>query len=260
MSASAIYAGAVVHTRFKPVRHRFGYRMPWMLLDIDELPALSRGLRLFSVNCANLFAFHDCDHGAGVDAPLRPQIEHQMRRAGIEPDGGPLRVLCMPRVAGLVFNPLSVFFCHRIDGSLAALLYEVNNTFGQRHGYFIPVRPPASSTVHQGCAKRFHVSPFMDMAMTYRFRVSVPGARASVAIDVLDNDDRILSAAFAGRRLPLTDGNLLRAFLRHPILAFQVLGAIHWEALRLWRKGVRARKLPTPPAEPVSIMSAEPYP
>ena len=257
MTASAIYAGVVVHTRFRPVRHRFSYRMPWMLLDIDELPDLARRLHLLSVNRANLFAFYDRDYLAGIDAPLRPQIEHHMRRAGIEADGGALRVLCMPRVAGLVFNPLSVFFCHRIDGSLAALLYEVNNTFGQRHGYLIPVKRPAFSTVHQECAKRFHISPFMDMAMTYRFRVSVPGSRASVAIDVQNNGDRILSAAFAGRRLPLTDGNLLRAFLRHPILAFQVLGAIHWEALRLWRKGIEVRRLPTPPAEPVSIMSTE---
>ena len=260
MTTSAIYVGAVVHTRFRPVEHRLRYLMPWMLLDLDELPALARRLRFFSVNRFNLFAFNDRDHGAGSEGPLRDRIERQMRRAGIEPDGGAIRVLCMPRVAGSAFNPLTVFFCYRGDGLLSAMLYEVNNTFGQRHGYLVPVAEPEAKTgtIRQSCAKRLHVSPFMDMAMTYHFRVSIPDIRAAVAIEVNDDRGRVLSAVFTGRRLPLTDGNLLQVFLRHPLLAFQVLSAIHWEALKLWRKGVAVRRQPPPPSETVSILSLEP--
>jgi DUF1365 family protein len=253
VTLSAIYAGSVVHTRLRPVRHRLRYRMLSLLLDLDELPELARRLTLFSVNRWNLFQFRDRDHGDGTDTKLRPQIETQLRRAGIEPDGGPIRVLCMPRIAGMVFNPLSVFYCHRRDGALAALLYEVNNTFGQRHSYLIPIGAQGQPELRHFCAKQFHVSPFMDMAMTYHFRLALPAERVAVAIEGRDAAGPVISAAFAGRRSPLTDWHLLKAFLRHPLLAMQVLGAIHWEALKLWRKGVKIRRLPPLPADPVSI-------
>jgi hypothetical protein len=260
MSASAIYHGQVVHTRFRPVRHRLQHRLMWLLLDLDELPALARRLRLFSFNRFGLVDFRERDHGDGSTRPLRAQIEAQLRQAGLEPDGGAIRVLCMPRVLGSVFNPISVFFCHHADGSLQAVLYEVNNTFGDRHVYLIPVdEADARHTVlRQSCAKRLHVSPFMDMAMTYRFRISPPGEHAMIAIVGHDVDGAVIAAAFAGRRHDLTDANLLRACLTRPVLAMQVLGAIHWEALKLWRKGLRLRRRPAPPAESMSIGSPAP--
>ena len=138
MTVSAIYHGQVVHTRFRPVRHRLKHRLMWLLLDLDELPMLARRLRLFSLNRFNLVDFRDRDHGDGSSTALRAQIEAALASAGLEPDGGAIRVLCMPRVLGTVFNPLSVFFCHRADGRLRAMLYEVNNTFGDRHSYLHP--------------------------------------------------------------------------------------------------------------------------
>lgn len=263
MTASAIYTGSVVHARWKPVRHRLRYRALYLLLDLDELAELTRRLRLFSTRRFNLFGFRARDHADGSDRSLRLQVETHLRRAGIEPDGGPIRLLAMPRVLGMVFNPLSVYFCHRADGSLAALLYEVNNTFGERHSYLIPtagdVACAADKVLRQSCAKRFYVSPFLDMSLTYHFRVTVPDERASVVVQTHDADGPILTALFAGTRAPLTDANLCRAFLRHPLLAMQVLGAIHWEALKLWRKGMRLRPRPTPPVEAVSItLPAEP--
>jgi len=254
MSSSAIYAGAVVHTRLRPKRHRLRYRMFCLLLDLDELTDLHQRLNLFSARGFNLFGFQQRDHGDGGTTPLRVQIEAHLLRAGIDIAGGAISVLCMPRVLGFVFNPLSVFFCHHADGTLAAMLYEVNNTFGQRHGYLIPVEGTDQDQHRQICAKRFHVSPFMDMAMTYRFRITRPKERVGVAIDVTDADGSVLTAAFAGRRRPLTDGNLLRAFLRHPLLALQVLAGIHWEALKLWRKGIPLRRLPPAPAEAITII------
>ncbi len=260
MTVSAIYHGQVVHTRFRPVRHRLKHRLMWLLLDLDELPMLARRLRWFSLNRFNLVDFRDRDHGDGSPAPLRAQIEQHLLRAGLESDGGAIRVLCMPRVLGTVFNPLSVFFCHRADGGLRAMLYEVNNTFGDRHGYLIPVDAADADrpVLRQTCAKQLYVSPFMDMAMTYRFRIAPPGERAVVAIEGHDAEGPMIAAAYAGRRHTLTDGNLLRAFIARPLLAAQVLGAIHWEALKLWRKGARLRARPQPPVEAVSIAGGHP--
>jgi hypothetical protein len=255
MTVSAIYHGQVVHTRWRPVRHRLKHRMMWLLLDLDELALLSRRLRMFSLNRFNLVDFRERDHGDGSTVPLRAQIEQSLRRAGIEPEGGAIRALCMPRVLGTVFNPLSVFFCHRADGGLHAMLYEVNNTFGDRHTYVIPV-PEADShrpVQRQSCAKQLHVSPFMDMAMSYRFRIALPKEHAVVAIEGHDANGPLLAAAYAGQRHDLTDTNLLRAFVTRPLLGVQVLGAIHWEALKLWRKGMRLRPRPLPPADAISV-------
>lgn len=257
MTASAIYTGSVVHRRWKPVRHDLRYRALYLLLDLDELPALVRRLRFFSTRGFNLFGFHARDHGAGTGEPLRAQIEAHLRAAGIATEGGAIRLLCMPRVLGTVFNPLSVYYCHRADGTLAAVLYEVNNTFGERHSYLIPVSPraPAESllALRQSCAKRFYVSPFMDMALTYHFRLTLPGERLGLVVSAHDTDGATLTASFAGSRVPLTDANLWRSFLRHPLLAMQVLGGIHWEAMKLWRKGMRLRTRPAPPVEPITI-------
>jgi len=260
MTESAIYAGSVVHTRLRPVRHRLRYRMMWLLLDLDEVAALGRRLRLFSFNRFNLFDFRERDHGSGEAEALKPQIERHLRQAGLEPDGGPIRLLCMPRVLGFVFNPLSVYYCHRRDGTLLAALYEVNNTFGQRHSYLVPLDRGAGPVAHRTCTKQFHVSPFMDMDMTYHLRIVAPGPRASVAIESHDAAGLMMSAAFTGRRRDLTDGNLLRAFLRHPMLAAQVVGGILWEALKLWRKGVAVRALPPAPPRPISIAVAQDRP
>ncbi len=259
MTVSAIYHGQVVHRRFRSVRHRLRHRMLWLLLDLDELPLLSQRLRLFSLNRFNLVDFRDCDHGAGTRVSLRMQIEAHLQRAGLEADGGAIRVLCMPRVLGTVFNPLSVFFCHRANGRLSAMLYEVNNTFGERHSYLIPVAEADAGrpVLRQSCAKRLHVSPFMDMQMTYRFRVTPPAERAVVAIEGRDADGPVIATVYAGVSSALTDANLLRAFLAQPLLAAQVLGAIHWEALKLWRKGVRLRAKPRPPAELVSVVRGD---
>jgi len=237
--ASALYVGQVTHTRLRPTRHRLRYRMLSLLLDLDELAELDRSLRLFSVDRFNLFGFSGRDHLAGTDASLRSQVEAELRGAGIEPDGGPIRLLAMPRVLGGVFNPLSLFYCFGRDGALRAVLHEVNNTFGQRHCYALPIDDPDAPVHHQHCAKSFHVSPFLDMALAYRFRLTAPGEMLSVAIEVEDESGLILSAGLAARRQPLGDGALLRQWLRHPALSLQVLGGIHWEAFKLWRKGLR---------------------
>lgn len=255
MTGSAIYTGSVVHTRLRPVRHRLRYRMFSLLLDLDEIPALAARLRWLSIDRFNLFGFSARDHLAGDATPLRAQVDAALTKAGIHLSGGRIQLLAMPRVLGTAFNPLSLFWCYDATGALRAVLYEVHNTFGQRHSYLIPVTSGQAVPVRQECAKAFFVSPFMDMALRYRFRLRPPEDRVAVAIDVADDRGSVLHAALAAQRQELTDAALLAGFVRHPLLAGQVLGAIHWEAAKLWRKGMRTRPRPAPPTEPISIIA-----
>lgn len=234
---SALFLGHVLHRRARPRIHRLAYSMVSLLLDLEELDALSGRLRLFSRNAFNLYSFRDADHGDGSGKPLRMQVERLCATAGIELDGGPIRLLTMPRILGFVFNPLSVFFCHDRTDTLRAIIYEVNNTFGERHSYVIPVLDEAG-TVHQNCDKRFHVSPFMPMDMRYSFRVTPPAERLKVAITVSDAIGPILVAVHSAQRHSLTDGALARALVSHPLQTAKVVVGILWEALKLWIKQV----------------------
>lgn len=250
---SQLYVGTVTHQRLRPRRHRLRYRMFHLLLDIDELPQLQRRLRLFSVDRFNLFSFHARDHGDGSGSPLRPQIDAQLQAAGL-PTGGPIRLLTLPRLLGHVFNPLSVWFCHAPDGALCALLYEVNNTFGQRHSYLIRVGDPQADTIEQQADKRLHVSPFNGMDLHYRFRVTPPAQAVVIGVNVHDAEGALLVARLEGQRRDLSDAALLRVFFSHPLLTLKVVAAIHWEALRLWLKRVPWHAQPPAPDEPLTVV------
>ncbi|MFJ6327287.1 MULTISPECIES: DUF1365 domain-containing protein [unclassified Rhizobium] len=251
---SGLYPGHVTHARSRPKRHRLAYRIYSLLLDLDELDLLDRRLKLFSVDRFNLFSFRRADRGDRSGKDLKGQVERSMRRAGIEPDGGPIRLLTMPRVLGWAFNPLSVFFCSGCDGELRAILWEVDNTFGERHAYMIPVDRDGSDEIVQHCDKAFYVSPFMDMDLRYEFRVSPPAERFSIRIDAFDEKGLVLTARHLAKRSDLTDAALLKAFLTIPFLTLRVVGGIHWEALKIWLKGVQLKARPRPPAEPVSVV------
>ena len=252
MTASAIYVGHVMHRRVRPRVHKLRYRMFSLLLDLDEIDGLVKQLRLFSRGRFNLFAFHDRDYGAGTAEPLRAQVEAHMLAAGMVPDGGPIRLLTMPRLLGFAFNPLSVYFCHRADGVLAAILYEVNNTFGQRHSYLLPVAADTATPIRQTTPKCFHVSPFMAMNMTYDFRVMPPADRLAISIAVGDADGRMMTALHQAERRALTDTALVRAAITYPLLTLKVVAGILWEALKLWLKGVSIHHVPQPPDRPVT--------
>ncbi|GLK72933.1 DUF1365 domain-containing protein [Ancylobacter dichloromethanicus] len=252
-AASALYAGSVMHVRLKPRRHRLVYRLFSLLLDLDEIDALDRRLRLFSRNRFNAFSFFERDYADPKGGPLKAQVERLLGAAGLEPDGGAIRLLTMPRLLGYAFNPLSVYFCHRRDGSLLALLYEVNNTFGQRHCYLIPVGADDAVPLRQKAEKRFYVSPFLDMGLTYAFRVTPPGEELRIAILASDDEGPVLSAVHSATRRPLTDGQLAGALVRYPLLTLKVTAGIHWEALLIWAKGIALRPRPKAPDAPVSL-------
>lgn len=236
---SAIYRGRVVHERLRPKRHRLSYRVFSLLLDLDELAALDRRSRLFGYNRWAPLAFHDRDHGPASGKPLRPWVEARLREADLEPDGGPIRLLCYPRVLGYVFNPLSVYFCYRRDGGLLAILYEVCNTHRERHTYVIPAGDTDRAIVRQHCAKALYVSPFIGMESDYRFRILPPAEAVSVVIRQEDSEGLLLAAAFRGERTALTERALAGCLAAFPLLTLKVTAAIHWEALRLWLKGFR---------------------
>ncbi|WP_374346826.1 DUF1365 domain-containing protein [Phenylobacterium sp.] len=256
-TASGLYPGIVTHTRVKPRRHRLRYRIFMLLIDLDEAAALGGRLKLFGAERFALTSFFERDHLSGAGG-LKAEVEGHLRAAGIA-TGGPVRLLCMPRILGGVFNPLSVYFCHGEDGALTALLYEVNNTFGERHSYLIPVADGDDEVLRQGIDKGFYVSPFMDMDLAYGFRIQPPGEDVSVAVEVRDAEGLVLSAAFAGRRQALTDAALWKAFLTHPLMTLGVMAAIHWEALKIWLKGERLRPRPKAPARPVTVGAASAF-
>lgn len=255
MTGSCLYFGSVMHERLRPRRHALRYRVFSMLVDLDEIPALAARLRLFSHNRFNLFSFHDRDHGGSDGAALRPYVEASLARAGIALEGGAICLLCFPRMLGYVFNPLSIYFCHHRDGALRAILYEVRNTFGEMHSYLIPVSG-APAVVRQSCEKEFYVSPFMAMDCRYEFRLAVPDERLAVTIRQTDREGPILHASLEGRRVKLGDRTLLRAFLRYPLMTLKVIAGIHWEAAKLWRKGLRPLPRPAPPRDALTICDA----
>ncbi len=205
-----------------------------MLIDLDELAALDRALPLFGHNRAAVFGFRDEDHGDGGD--LRIWVRAKLKGVGIAAEGK-LRVLCYPRLFGYVFNPLSVWFCHDAGGALAAIIYEVHNTYGGRHAYVLPVQGDAD-VIQQAAAKAFHVSPFLSMDCTYDFRIRPPADSVTIAIAETEHGAPILTAIFKGRRRALTGRKLLGLLLRYPLMTLKIITMIHFEAVRLMLKGV----------------------
>lgn len=262
-TSSAMFAGEVMHRRLKPLRHRLAYQMCYFLLDLDELPEIDRNNRLFGYNQRALFSFREGDHGNGKKhvGALRDWVDGILTTNGMEA-GGRVRLLCLPRMFGYAFNPLSVWFCDRRDGSLQAILYEVRNTFRQKHHYLIPVSPDEAANsrgiLRQHADKAFYVSPFIEMEQHYQFRVRLPERnRVMVAIRESDATGPLLHAAFSGTRREISDRSLALTAIAFPFMTLKVIAGIHWEALKLWFKGARFITRPAPPESTVSFGSGE---
>ncbi len=250
---SALYVGQVTHRRKSPMRHSLRYRTYSMLIDLDELSALTESNRLLSHNRWNLFSIHDRDHGPRDGSPLRPWIERELTAAGINLEGGSVQLLLYPRILGYTFNPLTMWFCHHADGSLRAVLYEIHNTFGHSHSHLVPVTGEAPH--RHSFAKELHVSPFFDQDGRYEFTLRPPADRFSVSIDYATAAADLLTATMVGKRHPLHDRSMLRVFATHPMLTLKITLGIHWNALRLLLKGAKYRSVPPAPSTPVSVTS-----
>ena len=240
-----------MHHRVRPFRHRFTYRVFSLLLDVDELPLLARTLRLFSYNRFNVLSLKDSDLGPRDGTKPRHWVEHTLEKQGYGFPVGSIQVLCFPRLFGYVFNPLSVYYVHDVNGALRVMLYEVTNTYKDRHTYVLPVEGN-DPIVRQACDKNLYVSPFIGMEARYHFRLRAPDDALAVAIREEQPDGNVLYAAMTGYKLPLTDGMLARMVLTHPLMTLKITAGIHWQALRLWRKGATVFAHGTPPANAVS--------
>ncbi len=238
------------HDRFAPVPHGFTYRL--LLLAIDLGAPAPKGW-LFGRNRRALLSLRDADHLDGSGRRLESQVVELMAEHGLAHDGGRILLLCQPRLLGHVFNPISTYYVHRRDGTLQAVLYEVNNTFGERHSYLFPVDAGAGEALRHGCDKVFHVSPFMALDLSYDFRVTAPAGAVRLDIDVRRGEQPMLTARLTGRARRFTAGQVLRLLAAGRLFPLKVLGAIHWEAIRLWRKRVGFWKAPAPPEAPVTL-------
>ena len=248
---AALYFGEVMHARLKPVCHRFSYRVMSLLIDLGRLDQADRLSPLFGVNRASLYSFHEADHGDRDGARLRLYAERKAAERGIDIGGGRVLLLCYPRLLGYNFNPLSVYFCYQADGELALLIYEVRNTFGEMHVYVLPVTEGhlTEAGFRQQQDKLFYVSPFIEMATRYRFRIQPPGESVRLRILETDREGPLLAATFSGRRRSLSTRQLLRSFFALPLVTAKIIAAIHWEALRLWLKGMRLVPRPHAPGQ-----------
>jgi DUF1365 family protein len=244
--AAALYVGDVMHARLKPISHRFRYRVLTLLVDLDRLNEADRLTRLFGVNRRALYSFHERDHGPRDGSRLRAHVDRQLAEHGIDLGGGRVLLLAYPRIAGYAFNPLAVYYCYDRSGAMAALIYEVRNTFGEMHAYVCPLAPGEVSAagIRQERDKAFYVSPFIAMGMRYRFRMHAPDDVVKVRILETDADGPLLSATFCGERKRMTTASLLAAFCRLPFMTLKVIGGIHFEAARLWLKGARLHARP----------------
>ena len=232
---SAVYTGRLMHARRAPARHVFRYPVSYWLFDLDELPELERRLRLFSVNRRNVVSLRGADHFGGA-----PSLKQAVLDLVDDPSVDRVLVLTQPRVLGYVFNPVSFYWCYREDGSLACMVAELNNTFGERlpevlHG----------PELHYEHRKRLHVSPIFGLDQSYEYAFSQPGDDVWARIHVRDDDGRRpLTAVLHGRRRELTNRSLAALLLRYPLQPLQVIALIHFEAVRLWLKRVPFHRKP----------------
>ena len=236
--SSYIYSGFVTHKRFKPKKHFFSYKVFSLLIDLSEIKKLEKKIKFFSYNKLNILSFYDNDHGPRNGTSLNRWVVKILKKSKIKFTSGKIKVLCYPRFFGYVFNPLSVFFCYNNKSKLKAVLYEVKNTFKEQHTYVFKISSSNNLVLHK-CMKKLYVSPFIEMNTFYNFKLLKPGKNLSIVIDQTDNSGPLLTARQTGIRHDLTSKNLFLQFLKHPLMSFKVIMAIHFEAFRLWTKGVK---------------------
>jgi uncharacterized protein len=241
-----------MHERLVPVRNRFRYPVFFIQVPLSALDAL-RG-PLFSLDAWNMFSLRRRDYGPRDGGDLEKWLRALLQREGLGHVDGEIILQTFPRVLGYVFNPVSFWLCHGCDGILRAVLAEVNNTFGEHHVYLLskPNNMPITDADWIETDKRFHVSPFLNVDGRYRFRFNVNKQTSAIRIDHANADGEVLRTSIAGLATPLTTRSLVYAFFRYPWMTLGVVLRIHWQALKLWAKGLAWYRKPVPSTEEVT--------
>ncbi len=241
-----IVLGEVRHTRLKPFEHSFRYRAFYLQLPLKSLGPKA-GNWGWGLNKTALLSVHDRDHGDG--RPLLAWANDMLAKAGVHDVDGEIWLQTFPKIFGYVFKPVSFWFCERSDGSLSAVIAEVNNTFGDRHVYVLQAK---NHCIHNGetlqADKAFYVSPFFEVRGQYQFRFfkSAIGGRDLARIEYQDDSNALLLTSMSGVSKPLRATSALAAWLAYPMHSFGVILRIHWQALFLWAKGAKFTPRPKP--------------
>ena len=241
INSSCIYNGQVIHKRFKPKEHFFKYKVFSLLLDLSELSLLDNELKIFSYNKFNILSFYDIDHGPRDGTSLISWVKENLNSNNINSNEIKIKLLCYPRIWGYIFNPLSIFFVYDKNSKLISILYEVKNTFGEQHTYVFKIDKDNQLFEHS-CKKKFHVSPFIEMNCLYYFKILKPTDKLSVVINQNDDSGKLLFASQDGLKNELNNKNLMISYILNPLMSFKIIGAIHFEALKLWIKGIKLVK------------------
>jgi DUF1365 family protein len=249
--ALSLYIGRTRHSRREPKPHSFSYGVFQILIDVDHVAEAFKGLRTLRHGRWGLFSFAERDHGAREDTPLRSWVERQLAAVGVKASAHSIRLLCFPRMLGFVFNPISIFYIEDDQGRLEAVIYEVNNTFGQTHAYVVPAHGLAEER-HEA-DKALYVSPFYRIEGGYRFRLTPPSETLRLMITKQVGGRPDFVANLNAKRVLATDGAFLKLFFVMPLMTLGVVAAIHWEAIRLWIKGAPFRHRPPGPRASLSL-------
>ena len=234
---SKIYTGKVIHKRFKPKEHYFKYNVFSLLIDLNELEEINKYIKFFSYNKFNIISFYDKDHGDRDGSSIKLWVKKNLRNIGIMTEDISIKLLCYPRIFGYVFNPLSTYFIYNKHSELISIFYEVKNTFGEQHTYIFKAQD--EKTVQNKCKKKFYVSPFIEMDCEYHFKTLNPREQLSVVINQNDKDGKLLFASQDGISKDFNNKNLILSYLTHPLMTFKIIGAIHYEAFKLWAKRIK---------------------
>ena len=234
---SKIYTGKVIHKRFKPKEHYFKYNVFSLLIDLNELEEINKYIKFFSYNKFNIISFYDKDHGDRDGSSIKLWVKKNLRNIGILTEDISIKLLCYPRIFGYVFNPLSTYFIYNKHSELISIFHEVKNTFGEQHTYIFKAQD--EKTVKNKCKKKFYVSPFIEMDCEYHFKTLNPREQLSVVINQNDKDGKLLFASQDGISKDFNNKNLILSYLTHPLMTFKIIGAIHYEAFKLWAKRIK---------------------
>jgi DUF1365 family protein len=244
---SALYVGKLRHRRFSPRAHSFEYPIFLSFLDVDRIPEMMRRSRLVSYERWNVMAYFEKDHFGDSRRPLRERIEEDARKNGVAIPDGKIFILTHLRYCGYVFNPVSFFYFYYVRGKLRQMIAEVNNTFGESHNYWLaPENERAAVAARRYTSeKRMHVSPFMSMDLEYDWIFTEPSERLVAHMSTLEAGKRFFDATLQLERREWTSKELRRVLAAYPLMTIRVISAIHWQALKLWLKGVPIFTHPT---------------